>query len=363
MAYFLCPFCIRKYNIKKVLHVCPVCGEATMPGAFEKLPVKCKNGSCGGMATLRQCPSCGFTLPVPILELPSLPINVVGGMLSGKTSYITAMLHELSRATNLDVVLTPIDDKSAEHQRHNLDSILKGRLLEGTPSGEPFPQMWKFRSRKRHGNSVSACVLTIYDGSGDEYEVLSLTSAIPKCLAASKAMILAIDSLMILQIKSGKMVDPTVAKNSLAGCRCQRKYADAFIDAIAAYIKAIGGLKSNQKITIPVAVIITKFDVVLPHLSHEKYPLSKTLDLSVQESPGDITRIEQTSFEIRNWLCDMGANSLVTVAKEHFNDICFFGVSSFGNPPKDIDTLPDEIRPYRVLDPILWLLKKTNFVD
>ena len=47
----------------------------------------------------------------------------------------------------------------------------------------------------------------------------------------------------------------------------------------------------------------------------------------------------------------------------HFKEYYFFGVSSYGNPPKDAYTLPDEIKPHRVLDPILWLFKRAKFID
>lgn len=75
---FTCPFCIREYDKSKVLYVCPDCGNETQPGKFEKEPIKCKTSGCGGLATLRKCPSCGQIIPKTALETPNLPFSIVG---------------------------------------------------------------------------------------------------------------------------------------------------------------------------------------------------------------------------------------------------------------------------------------------
>lgn len=91
MAKFTCPFCIREYDKSKVLYVCPDCGETTTPGRFEREPIKCKTSGCGGLATIRKCPSCGQVIPKMALETPNLPFSIVGVSNSGKTNYITVM--------------------------------------------------------------------------------------------------------------------------------------------------------------------------------------------------------------------------------------------------------------------------------
>ena len=67
--------------------------------------------------------------------------------------------------------------------------------------------------------------------------------------------------------------------------------------------------------------------------------------------------------EIRNWLEQIGESAFIDALDSHFKEYYFFGVSSYGAPPKNAHTLPDEIKPHRVLDPILWLFKWAKFID
>lgn len=116
MAKFTCPFCIREYDKSKVLYVCPDCGTETTPSRFAREPIKCKNSACGGLATLRKCPSCGEIIPKMALETPNLPFSIVGVSNSGKTNYITVMLHELGRSSGLRLALGHQTKATLDHQ-------------------------------------------------------------------------------------------------------------------------------------------------------------------------------------------------------------------------------------------------------
>ena len=102
---FTCPFCIREYNRNDVLYFCPDCGNSSQPGRFEKEPITCKTSRCSGLATLRKCPFCGQIIPKTALETPNLPFSIIGVSNSGKTNYITVMLHELGEASGLRLIL------------------------------------------------------------------------------------------------------------------------------------------------------------------------------------------------------------------------------------------------------------------
>lgn len=65
--------------------------------------------------------------------------------------------------------------------------------------------------------------------------------------------------------------------------------------------------------------------------------------------------------EIRAWLEKSDNRDLVDAVDATFANAHFFGVSSFGAAP-DNGRLPDEIKPHRVLDPILWLLHQSGYL-
>jgi len=366
MAKFTCPFCIREYNKSEVLYVCPDCGGSTAPGKFEKEPIKCKTANCGGLATLRKCPKCSEVIPKVALETPNLPFSIIGVSNSGKTNYITVMLHELSRSSGLKLALGHQTKETLDHQNENYRRIYeKHTRPDSTQSGASMPQIWYIRNlQKKRWDNVPTYTFTIFDGAGEDHENnLDPSSTVCRYINASKAIILAIDPLVLSKIRRGGVVDPNVLKNSLGGYTGTEKNAQDIINGVVAYIKAARGIDAAKMLKIPVAVVLTKFDTLINHKSFSPQALIRGRSMSIRDGKVNITEIEEIDAEIRNWLCEIDEGAFISVLESHFKEFFFFGVSSYGSPPKDANTLPDDIRPHRVLDPLLWLFKKAQFID
>lgn len=366
MAKFTCPYCIREYDKSNVLYVCPDCGTSVKPGRFAREPIKCTNSSCGGLATLRKCPSCEGVIPKMALETPNLPFSIVGVSNSGKTNYITVMLRELGRSSGLRLALGHQTKDTLDHQNTNVDLIYEQHTIpEATQSGESMPQIWYIKNlQKKHGSEVPTYTFTIFDGAGEDHENnLDPSSTVCRYINASKAIILAIDPLVLPNIRRGGVVDANVMSNSLGGSDGASKNAEDVINSVAAYIKAARGIKTTKMLDIPVAVVLTKFDTILNHRAFGPQALIKNSSLTVRDGRVDLAEIKQVDSEIRNWIEQIGESAFIDALDSHFKEYYFFGVSSYGAPPKDAYTLPDEIKPHRVLDPILWLFKRAKFID
>jgi len=366
MANFTCPFCISVYNTSHVLYICPDCGEASAPKFSEREPIKCRHTGCGGLATQRKCPSCGQEIPRIALETPNLPFSIVGVSNSGKTNYITVMLNELGKATGMRLAMGAQTKETRDHQQENYRRIYKDHTRpESTHAGAKMPQIWYIKNlMKKRGNEVPTYTFTIFDGAGEDHENnLDISSPVCRYINVSKAIIIAIDPLVLSNVRRGGVVDPDVMRNSLAGSEGETKNAEDIIHSIAAYIKTARGIKTTQVLNIPVAVVLTKIDTILYHKSFGQNALIKSPSMSTRNGKVDISEIQQVDEEIRNWLGEIGENAFINALHSHFSEFCFFGVSSYGAPPKDAYSLADEIRPHRVLDPVLWLFKKSRFVD
>lgn len=366
MAKFTCPFCIREYNVSKVKYVCPDCGQVSEPKFGEREPIKCKHAGCGGLATQRKCPNCDQEIPKMALETANLPFSIVGVSNSGKTNYITVMLHELGKAAGLRLALGSQTKDTRDHQNENRRRIYEEHTRpEGTQAGANLPQIWYIRNLlKKSGSNVPTYTFTIFDGAGEDHENnLDTSSTVCRYINASKAIILAIDPLVLSRIRRGGAVDHEVMRNSLAGSEGETKNAEDVINNVAAYIKAARGIKSTQMLNIPVAVVLTKFDTLLSHKEFAPNALIKSPSLTIRDGKVDITEIQQIHEEIKNWLYGIEEGAFINVLQSHFKEFYFFGVSSYGVPPKDAYHLSDDIRPHRVLDPILWLFKKAKFID
>jgi hypothetical protein len=366
MAKFTCPFCIREYDKSKVLYACPDCGEIATPKTFEKEPIKCRKEGCGGFATTRKCPGCDGIIPKTALETPNLPFSIVGVTNSGKTNYITVMLHELGKTSGLRLALAHQTSETLEHQRQNYERIYEDHTRpDNTVGGENMPQIWSIGNlQKKSGGQVPRYTFTIFDGAGEDHEHnLDSSSTVCRYIKASKAIILAIDPLVLSNIRKGGIVDPDVMTNSLGGYMGVTKNAADVINSVATYIKVARGISSSKLLNIPVAVVLTKFDTIINHRSFGSQALVKKESLNIRDGKIDTTEIEQVDGEIRNWLYEIGEGAFINVLESHFKEFYFFGVSSFGAPPLTRDTLVKDIRPHRVLDPILWLFKKSKFID
>lgn len=366
MAKFTCPFCINEYDRSKVQYVCPDCGTEAKPGFILRDRLKCKNPGCGGFATLRKCPYCGEVIPQIALETPNLPFSIVGVSNSGKTNYITVMLNELGKSSGLRLALGHQTKATLDHQKHNRELIYeKHTVPEATRAGEKMPQIWYIKNlQKKHGKEVPTYTFTIFDGAGEDHEN-NIDPGSPVCryINASKAIILVVDPLVLPGIRSGGNIDPDVMTNSLGGARGTSKNAEEVLNSVATYIKAARGIKATKMLDIPVAVVLTKFDTILDHPAFSSQALVRNSSLTVMQGKFNISEIKQVDSEIRYWLEQIGERAFIDTLDAHFREYYFFGVSSYGAPPKDASTLPDSIRPHRVLDPILWLFQRFGFID
>jgi hypothetical protein len=363
MAKFVCPYCIQDYSIKQVLYVCPDCGNEAPPG---KEPVKCRQSGCGGLATLRRCPKCSSEVPKVALETPNLPFSIIGVSNSGKTNYITVMLNELSRSSGLRLALGAQNNETRNHQNENYKRIYEDHTRpDSTAGGTSMPQIWFIRNlQKKRGTTVPTYTFTIFDGAGEDHENnLDPSSTVCRYINTSKAIVLALDPLILGSIRKGGIVDEDVMRNSMSGSINEYKNAVDIVNSVAAYIKAARGIKASKVLNIPVAVVLTKFDTVINHKAFAPNALTKHSSLNISDGKVNMAEIQQVDQEIQNWLETIGERSFVDAIASHFKEFYFFGVSSYGEPPKDAYTLSERIRPHRVLDPILWLFKKAKFVD
>jgi len=300
------------------------------------------------------------------LETPNLPFSIVGVSNSGKTNYITVMLHELRRSSGLRLALGHQTKETLDHQNENYRRIYEQHTIpDATRAGESMPQIWYIRNlQKKRGNNVPTYTFTIFDGAGEDHEHnIDPSSTICRYISASSAIILAIDPLVLSKVRKGGVVDPDVMRNSLAGDTGVTKNAEDVINSVAAYIKSARGIRTTQVLNIPVAVLLMKFDTIINHKSFAPQALVKERSMSIRDGKIDTTEFMQVDAEIKNWLYEIGEGAFIDALDSHFKEYFFFGVSSYGSPPKDAGTLVDDIRPHRVLDPILWLFKKAKFID
>lgn len=370
MSKFVCPFCLREYNKSEVLYWCSKCGKPVKKPAFGK--IKC---SCGGIASARKCKysSCDAGsdgtdfIPKDALEMPYLSFSIVGLSNSGKTNFITVMLNELQHSSGLHLPAGPLNKDSKKKQSDNYELIyLKHDKPDATKPGSEKPQIWNVRNvAKRKGNTVPTYTFTIFDGAGESHQELDSSSTECRYIAASKAIIVTIDPLALEGVKNGGFVDSKTINNSRpsqGNIGSDSLQSVDIVNGVADYIKTAIGIKGTKRLTMPVALVLTKFDTVLGHPAFGENALVKHPSNVFVNGEYRETEAIQIDNEIKGWLTEIGEEAFIDAVEANFSNYCFFGVSSYGSVPPSSQKTPDSIDPHRVLDPILWLFHQVKFI-
>ncbi|MCL2510175.1 MAG: hypothetical protein FWF07_03755, partial [Methanomassiliicoccaceae archaeon] len=127
---------------------------------------------------------------------------------------------------------------------------------------------------------------------------------------------------------------------------------------IANIIRTNNDLKMKETITIPLAVVLTKADVLMkaPENDEENsilFGLNSSLYVERERGKYDKTNCEQISAEIEEYMRRAVSKSFVQTVKE-FKQHSYFAVSALGSNPTG-NVLTRGISPMRVEDPFIWL--------
>ena len=371
---FTCPFCYNVYDKRKVKYVCPVpaCGTEAAPA---KEPIKCKKPGCPGLATDRICPSCLEKVPRTALDTPNLNFSIVGVSTSGKTNYITVMLEELMNFPGLRLAMGNQTSETRDIQNINRGDIyINHRPAGASDAGEARPQIWSIRNLDKDPgffsrNTVPTYTFSIYDGAGENVE----NEITVNYIRASDAFVITLDPLILSGVQA--FVPPEVVRNSYkADAFNQIIDANAVVNNLVNYLKEKRGIPENKPLEIPVAVVMTKFDTVISHPSFNNALVKRERGVGVRNKKVRVEEFDQVHDEIAHWLRTIGEQQFINSMDANFATFDrkgnlrkryykFFAVSSFGITPTVAGTTPQNIQPFRILDPILWLFKLKKFID
>jgi len=342
---YTCPYCIRNFYKEDVLYVCDMCGEVV-----KSKKNKC---NCGGYTSIRKCPMCpDGEFPKAIFESKNhLTISIAGTTGSGKSHYLTVMLHSLGEYLSI----RPFEGRTANIQDNNFKVVRSSGQLAATSSDEqPKPQFWKSSP-----NSGKDFTLTIFDGAG-EHSQWHTSRDIVQYLNASDALIVTIDPLTFHKISGGYGKGLTSAS--------QRSGENIENENAAKALQFVTTLLENANeghLRFPVAVILTKFDILLKDARYEsgwtKRGMHESSNSLSKEGKIDINRIVDTSNEIEQFLKRFGEGNFVNTVRR-FENVMFFGTSIYSTLPNS-PSFVRAVEPYRVLDPVLWMFYKLGYLQ
>ena len=373
MSVFTCPYCYREHDIKDCKMKCSltqggdntICPEGVpkpdgwIVPKFYKKCMKCTMAVKDVYCPIPEKPGAVLDKIIPqrCILAKSLPIALIGAKATGKSNYICVLVNEIRKKMSLGFD-TSINMSCDMATRTNYEEFYYRPLyrekmqISATDKGKIPPMIFPIDFPK--GKQVT---LTFYDTAGENLDDLETIKQDNGYLPNSKGIILLLDPLQLPQLRTRLSEKLNLPEQNTA--------VDMVLDAVTYNLEGYG--RKNTK-DIPLAVVFTKLDAldefedILPAYS----PL-RNESTHVDSCAFRLDEFENTQHEMRNLLAhimgDSEFRSLENKIKKTFTNYAFFGASALGCSPDLDGRLPGTgVKPRRVLDPLLWLLKENKFI-
>lgn len=325
-----CPNC-KRISIVPIF-CCPECGAqhiSLTPGTYGVLSIKC---SCGNRlpTTIFQgrshlealCPYCQTTLASS--DAKQFGIQLVGGVSSGKTTFLTAFWHLYFE--NLQ------GDSGLEYKCFPQESfdMLEGWFQRGISDSTNERNANMYSVVHRRQDSLP-CQMTIYDIAGEAFEDLSAGMQ-QQQLRYCEGIIF--------------VVDPTATSEA--------NWIP--ISGFVSEFKKVRGVHASRLSDIPVSVVISKADLFKREIGLPKIKSMYVAAMHEQETEAGQS-LEVVRNEIcRNFLRAHGYEAVLNVIDSEFANLRFFSASAIGHEAFE----GDPYEPWGVLEPVEWIIAQSD---
>ena len=355
-----CPYCWYSFKTDQLLlH----CSEACSKDALFFTPKESAKGNCPHSRRplpRRFCPApnCHRALLREYVDNQGRNVAVIGCADAGKTTYIGVLLHELQgrvagRFNGMAVDL--LGDESRRNYRDRFaaplfergEAVRKTVRLDIGSSLEPLIFTLKIPTRGRFGTGLQSIISVFYDASGENVLTAQSMDPLARYVESAGGILVLIDPLQMPEISRhfGRDLPPGTQGNSATDQR-------AVIQRLGELLRESSG-KRQQRLKVPLAVAVTKIDALRETFEDES-PLRRQPNHNGHYDDGDGADVHE---ELRAWLDRWYGPEFDNTVAASFENYRYFGLTALGAPPRDENRLAKSgVHPYRVEDPMLWLL-------
>ena len=321
---------------------------------------------CGRPAYIRLCPFCNSQIPPGAEEDGNRIFVILGPKSVGKSHYTAVLINQLKEVVSkeFNCILNPATDETTMKYRdvyyHRLfEEMYKLRPTASYETSVESKEPLIYYLRVFEGERPLVYTFAFFDTAGEDLVTLErMTSlSLNSFIAKASGIVYLVDPLQVpfINRRINMEAKPAVGPD-----------ASDILNNICQIIRRNKGLRSGARIDIPIAVTLTKTDVLMKNPENEeedKVVIGACSSLHIPRENGryDEENSEQIDAELEEYIRrTMGNNFLQIVSgfKEHR----FFAVSALGCNPVS-ERLPRGVAPFRVEDPFLWLMHIWNDED
>lgn len=339
----------------------------------KRLSALCKG--CGNTATIQICPHCHSQLPVHYGKIDNRMVAMIGAKFSGKSVYMTVLLHELIHRVGrrFDAAVIGADERTrrefgSEERTLYSEGVLPvtTRTAAADKGREPFVFKFSLGERRRFRSTLRHTVLSFFDTAGEDLESEQGVAQNVRYLSSANGIIVLLDPLTIPGLVETLGLDPSVLPSER-----QREAAKAdspinILTRVTEVLQKMPGVGPNRMIDTPVAIAFSKVDALweaLPEPSPLRQPTPATGYFDDHNSLAVHAYVQAL---LHSW---EGGQVDQFLAK-HYRTYRYFGVSALGAVPPALE--PGQLRqkvarsgiqPHRVEDPFLWLLSRLKVIE
>jgi hypothetical protein len=349
-----CPSCHRRVGVP--VYECPQCQElhrTLVPGSLGVLARTCRCQAelptllLRGRSRLRAHCShddCTGVLPLGGLTVPTRHIPVVGGRAAGKT------VHEMAAIADLR---TRSDDAGFafgdEHTAETFDQV-ESRLKDLSSVPATLPTAPLYAATFFLGTVPERRLMYVYDAAGEHYQTSDRVSSL-RFLGIAAGVLLVVDPFALAPIRKRMLAD------DIALPAHSEEPPGDLLGRFTAGLREHGARLSRAKVTAPIAVVLTKCDVLVasgpvPH-PYERLPAR---DRAADEK----AERQACSAAVADWLeKEAGEGGLVRQLRAEYTTIAYFAVSAldaFGTAPRNSSRTGLPVRNDPPSAPLRWLL-------
>jgi hypothetical protein len=391
MAALVCPYCYDSFKERDIEFRCTgrtsrlnkTCQKVRDPKLAERIgsqqalpPAFRDNGrrrkatcrACGEESAYRICPRCHSRLPVNFGKVSSQLIAMVGARYTGKTVYMTVLIHELQNRVGKHFGAAVVGSDDETLRRFSLDYERRlygaGQLFSTTPSAATrtaglvaplvfsftiprpcrFPAPLPGRARSRQS------LLSFFDTAGEDQISQDNVERNARYLASADGIILLLDPLQMPGAR--RLAAPGVPLPDLGPNPDRPVHV---LVRVTRMLQERLPLRPGEPIPKPLAVAFSKLDALwhrFPAGSPLRVPESEAAHFDVEDS---LAVHEYVRAQLHDW----DGAQIDNIVQQSYRQYRYFGLSGLGESPTRDNRVSDRaIRPYRVSDPFLWLLSE-----